>query len=802
MILHPEIQGLYDPANESDSCGIGFVANIKGNKSFDIIQRGLDVLVNMTHRGAEGADNKTGDGAGIVMQVPHEFFIKQGLKLPSAGLYGVGNVFLPQDEKEAIICKEKLESIITQEGLRIITWRKLQCDNSVIGDIARRAEPGVEQVFVGVAGGGGGEKWLGAGLEPALAGAALGGTAGADTIVDMRTLERKLYIVRKQIENAIRQSDLQQKSMFYICSLSSRTINYKGMLQPDQLQKYYADLQNTDVQSALAMVHSRFSTNTFPSWDLAQPFRIMSHNGEINTVKGNRFWMQARESIMKSELLGSDLQKILPIIEPGKSDSASFDNALEMLVMCGRSLPHALAMMIPESWNDKNPISDELKSFYEYHSTFMEPWDGPASMVFTDGRYIGGTLDRNGLRPSRYVITTDDMIVMGSEVGVQTFPAEKIKTKGRLMPGKILLIDTLEGRLIPNDEVKKELINQQPYQKWVTENRLNLSELNYSKLEHPDFSGDTLRQRQLAFGYNKEDVEDLISVMAETGQEPTGSMGTDTPLAILSDKPQRLFNYFKQIFAQVTNPAIDPIREELVMTLTSYLGAQQNLLSETPTHCRQIKVLNPIFTDSDVVKIKEIIKPGFKTATIPMLFEVNGSLKTALDKLCTDAEAQVDLGVNLLILSDREASETKVAIPSLLACAAVHHHLIRVKKRIQVGLIIETAEPREVMHFALLFGYGAGAVNPYLALATVKSISTDYKTAEKNYIKAINKGLLKILSKMGTSTLRSYRGSQIFEAVGLGQEVIDQCFTGTDSRIGGLVLEEIAKETLMMHEKA
>jgi len=771
----PPPQGLYDPQNESDSCGIGFVANIKGQTSHDIIQRGLDVLVNMTHRGAEGSDNKTGDGCGILMQIPHDFFLKQDLALPPKGNYAPGLVFLPQDPHQAQTCKQTCETIINEEGLQVLGWRDVPRDNTVIGDIALAAEPRIEQVFVG------------------------NSKPNGD---DHSAFERTLYIVRKRIENEIRNSQLSQKSFFYICTLSGQTIGYKGMLQPIQLQQYFQDLQDTTVTSAIALVHSRFSTNTFPSWDLAQPFRLLCHNGEINTVKGNRFWMQARESQLASELFGDDLSKILPVIEPNKSDSASFDNALEMLVMCGRSLPHALTMMIPESWNDKNPIPDELKAFYEYHSTFMEPWDGPASMVFTDGRYIGGTLDRNGLRPSRYVITKDHMIVMGSEMGVQTFPADRIQSKGRLMPGKILLVDTHVGRIIPDFEVKKGLTGQQPYRQWVEENRVNLEDLPVEKPAYPNLSSQKLRQQQRAFGYNTEEVENILTPMLQNGQEPTGSMGTDTPLAVLSDQPQPLFNYFKQLFAQVTNPAIDPIREELVMTLTSYIGSQQNLLAETPEHCRQVKFKNPVFTDSDVVKIKNINKPGFKSTTLPILFDATSpspgaALEQALNKLCQQAETLVDQGYNLIILSDRESSLEQAAIPSLLACGAVHHHLIRIKKRTRVGLIVETAEAREVMHFALLFGYGAGAVNPYLALATI----SDGPTAEKNYIKALNKGLLKILSKMGTSTLRSYRGAQIFEAIGLGQVIVDQYFTGTDSRIGGIGLDEIARERLLFHAR-
>ncbi|MFC1596116.1 glutamate synthase large subunit [Candidatus Margulisiibacteriota bacterium] len=779
MKYSPESQGLYSKEHESDSCGIGFVASIKGHKSCDIIQRGLDVLVNMTHRGAEGSDNKSGDGAGILIQLPHEYFSLQDIDLPPKGEYGSGLVFLPQDNRQANYCKEELLKICRAEGLRIIGWRKVPVNDSELGDLARDSEPVIEQVFVKI------------------------NDETNDHGLTKLDLERKLYIVRKLAERKIRQSKLSQAAFFYLPSLSSRTFVYKGMLQPYQLQKYFLDLQDNRLTSAIALVHSRFSTNTFPSWDLAQPFRMIAHNGEINTIKGNRFWMQARETLFKSDIFGDDIEKLLPVIEPGKSDSASFDNVLELLVMCGRSLPHALSMMIPESWNDKNPIPGDLKAFYEYHSTFMEPWDGPASIVFTDGRYIGGTLDRNGLRPSRYVITHDDMIVMGSEIGVQSFPPEQIKAKGRLMPGKILLIDTLEGEVIPDKEVKSTLVHQQPYRKWVEKNRLNLADVSPGAEVISSMPVEELRQQQLAFGYSVEDVYEGILPMALKGQEPTGSMGTDTPLAILSDIPQRLFDYFKQLFAQVTNPAIDPIREELVMSLTSYIGANKNLLAQTPEHCQMLKFKHPIFTNSDIDKIKTLSGPDNKTSVIEMLFNADAadcgqSLNEALTNICTQAEECIDQGCNFIVLSDRGITSQAAAIPSLLACGAVHHHLLRVKKRTRVGLIIETGEVREVMHFALLYGYGASAVNPYLALATIN----DLVDGEKNYIKAIEKGLLKILSKMGVSTLRSYRGSQMFEAVGISPEITDKYFTGTDTRLGGLGLSEIATEALVPHKDA
>ncbi|HQL83372.1 MAG TPA: glutamate synthase central domain-containing protein, partial [Spirochaetota bacterium] len=699
------------------------------------------------------------------------------------GSYGTGIVFLPRDPAEADFCIAGLEGVIDEEGMRTVGWRTVEVDSSVLGTISRSSEPTMRQIFI----------------------------AGRECL-EPDVLERKLYIIRKVIENKIRNSQLAQKHLFYIASLSGRTIVYKGMLMPNQVRHYYHDLCDPHMESAVALVHSRFSTNTFPSWDLAQPFRLLAHNGEINTVKGNRFWMSARESTFESPQFGSDIRKILPVIEPGKSDSASFDNALEMLYFTGRSLPHALMMLIPESWNEKNPIPEELKSFYEYHSTFMEPWDGPASMVFCDGRYVGGTLDRNGLRPSRYVVTHDDLIVMGSEVGVQNFPTEAIAYKGRLTPGKLLLVDLKEGRIIPDEEIKHRIYTRKPYQLWV--------QLNRKKLEDIDARGETpvamdarlLHETHLVHGYTREDIEDIITPMTETAQEPTGSMGTDTPLAVFSDRPQRLFDYFKQCFAQVTNPPIDPIREELVMTLTSYMGEQKNLLAETPEHCRMLKIKHPIITNSDIEKIRANDIPGFGTITLPMTFPVKtapGSMKQAIDRLCVSVEEMIDRGYRYIILSDRAVDRDNAPIPSLLACAGVHHHLIRTKKRTRIGLIIETAEAREVMHFALLFGYGAGAVNPYGAFATIHDLVAKgrlanlmYLKAEDNYVRAANKGLLKVLSKMGTSTLRSYRGAQIFEAIGLGKELIDNYFTGTESRIGGIGTAEVEREVLLNHDRA
>nr|WP_321407565.1 glutamate synthase large subunit [uncultured Carboxylicivirga sp.] len=776
----PKPQGLYDPANERDNCGIGFVANIKGQQTNDIVKRGLEVLTNMTHRGAESSDNKSGDGAGILMQVPHDFCKSCGFNLPEKGKYGTGLVFLPTDEKEAHNCLEILDRFILTEGLELIGYRDVPVDSNVIGEIAQSTEPVIRQIFV-------------------------------KGNYEQDLLERKLYLARKQAENTIRQSDLSEKEAFYIPSLSSKIFIYKGMLTPEQLGQYYLDLKNPNVKSAISLVHSRFSTNTFPTWDLAQPFRIMAHNGEINTIKGNRLWMQARESLLESDLFGDDLKKLFPVIEPNKSDSASLDNVLEFLFLTGRTLPHALSMLIPESWNSKNPIPKSLKAYYEYHSTIMEPWDGPASIVFSDGRYIGGTLDRNGLRPSRYVITKDDMIVMGSEVGVQTFPAEAIKVKGRLRPGKLLLVDTQLGIIIPDQEIKSQLSKRHPYENWLKENRIRLHEITSNNPVKSQL-GDKFDTYLKVFGYNKEDFDQIIKPMATTAGEPIGSMGNDTPIAALSDKPQRLFSYFRQLFAQVTNPPIDPIREGLVMALTNYIGSvSKNLLSEEPSQCRSIKFESPIMTNNDLAKIKDFRREEFTHVTIPMVYKVkDGSkgLEEAIDAICAAAEKAVDEGKNYIILSDKDIDAEHAPIPSLLAVATTHHHLIKAQKRMQVGLVVETGEAREVMHFALLLGYGASVINPYVSFAILDdltskgNIDVDFSTARKNYIKSIDKGLLKIFSKMGISTLRSYHGAQIFEALGISEQVINKCFVGTPSKIGGIGFEEIAKESAIDHAKA
>ncbi len=775
----PGGQGLYRPEMEHDNCGIGFVAHLKGKKSHDIIEKGLETLENMTHRGAEGADSKTGDGAGILLQIPRDFYLIQGYELPPEGHFGTGIIFLPTEESEAKKCKEILIDLVSKENIDLIGFRDVPRDNSAVGEVARAAEPAMEQILLG-------------------------------SEMEQDELERKLYIIRKKAEKLVSNSRLKQKHFFYICSLSTKVLIYKGMLTSEQLREYYADLRDKRFHSSIALVHSRFSTNTFPSWDLAQPFRMLAHNGEINTIKGNRFWMEARETVLESELLG-DLNEIYPIIEPDKSDSASLDNALEFLFMSGKSLPHALSMLIPESWNTKNPIPPKLRAFYEYYSTLMEPWDGPASLIVTDGRYIGGTLDRNGLRPSRYVITENDLIVMGSEVGVQTFDPSEIREKGRLRPGKMILIDTKEGRLYNDSELKEKLAAQNPYAEWIEKNMVTLDEIESGQILKPDLN-EKYELFLRAFNYTREDIESLIKPMAEIGQEPLASMGNDTPLAVLSRKPQRLFNYFKQLFAQVTNPAIDPIREELVMSLTGYIGSvQDNLLDEMSDHVKMVKFKSPVISNTTFKIVQNLTYKGFSNTVLPILFDVHkgeSGLEEAVIDLCKKAEEAVDNGKNYIILTDRDINKDKAAIPSLLAVSAVHHHLIEKRKRMQVDIVIETAEAREVHHFALLFGYGASIINPYLAFSVVerlvkeKLIQQDYQKAEQNYIKAVNKGLLKILSKMGISTLRSYRAAQIFEAVGIRKDVVKKYFTGTITRIEGIGLEEIAREALEPHNDA
>ena len=774
----PFRQGLYDPQYEKDACGVGLLVNIHGGKSHEIVERGLQVLENMVHRGAEGADAKTGDGAGIMVQIPHEFILLQGIPVPEKGRYGTGLVFLPKDPSEQAMCIDIIESQIRQMGMSLLAIRDVPVNSEILGVVSGAAEPDVKQIFV----------------------------TGSS---DQAGLERQLYILRKKIEKAVAESDIKVKRSCYIVSLSTRTIIYKGMLSSLQLRYYYLDLINPYFTSGLALVHSRFSTNTFPTWDLAQPFRLLGHNGEINTIRGNRSWMEARESVLDPGMLGG-LKDVTPILQPNMSDSASLDNVLEFFVMSGLSLPHALTMLVPESFNDKNPISPELKAFYEYHSILMEPWDGPAALLFSDGRYAGGMLDRNGLRPARYLITNNNMMVVASETGVLTFDASEIKEKGRLHPGKMLLVDTEKGEIYYDRELKEELASAKPYKEWLSKNRVRLEDLS---------SGRTVKQTVdnyntllKAFGYHKEDIEKTIVPMGQAGAEPTASMGNDTPLAVLSNQPQRLFDYFRQQFAQVTNPPIDPIRESLVMSLDGYIGAiDKNLLNPSPELCKMVKLKEPILTNQQLDILCNLRYKGFRTTKLPMLFPVEegaAGMEKAIDNLCKAAEKAVDDDFNYLVMSDRGVNSQMAAIPSLLCVAAVHNYLISKRKRVQIALIVESAEPREVMHFALLFGYGASAVCPYLSFAVLddqikrQEIQLDYHTAEKNYIKAISKGLLKIMSKMGISTLQSYKGAKIFEAVGISQQLLDKYFCATISKIDGADISDITNEVLKPHVDA
>lgn len=763
-------EGLYRSENEHDACGVGMIVNIHGNKSHELVDSALKVLENMKHRGAEGADNKTGDGAGILLQIPHEFILLQGIPVPEKGHYGTGLVFLPKKEDEqSEILRIFLEEV-EREGLSLMHLRTVPTNSEILGEAALSTEPDVKQVFI-------------TGGEP-------------------DELERKLYIIRKKIEKRVSNKD------FYICSLSSKSIVYKGMLSSTQLRDYYPDLTQPYFTSGLAIVHSRFSTNTFPTWGLAQPFRLLAHNGEINTIRGNRAWMEARESVLSTDTLG-DIKAIRPIIQPNMSDSASLDNVLEFLVMSGLSLPHAMAMLVPESFNDKNPISEDLKAFYEYHSILMEPWDGPAALLFSDGRYAGGMLDRNGLRPARYLITKNDMMVVASEAGVIGFEAGDIKEKGRLQPGKILLIDTQEGNIYYDGELKAQLAAAHPYRQWLSANRIELDTLKSGR--KVDNAVNDFDKKLRIFGFTREDVERTITPMATKGSEPIASMGNDTPLAVLSDRPQLLFNYFRQQFAQVTNPAIDPIREELVMSLTEYVGAVgMNILSPNESHCKMVRLPEPILTNNQLDILCNIRYKGFNTIKLPMVFEASKGaegLKEALDNLCHMAEQSVNDGVNYIILSDRGVDETHAAIPSLLAVSAVHHYLISVQKRMETALVVESGETREVMHAALLIGYGASAINPYMAFAVLDDlvkrgeVQMNYETAEKNYIKAICKGLYKVLSKMGISTLRSYRGAKIFEAIGLSDELLHSYFGTVAGTIGGIHLEQIARDYKKFHDE-
>ena len=784
------IEGLYDSRFEHDACGVGLICNINGEKTHEIIQTGISILINLEHRGACGCDANTGDGAGILIQVPHLFLKKEcdrlGIDLPDAGQYGVGLVFLPKHKKGRKYCKLRVEEIIRSEGQRLLGWREVPTQGEHLGPTALEVQPFVEQVFVG----------------------------RESNCEDERAFERKLYVIRKRLEHDIRKSDLAEKNYYYIPSLSSRTLVYKGMLTVRQVPEFFPDLLDPVMKSALAMVHSRFSTNTFPRWSLAHPFRFLSHNGEINTLRGNINWMNARQALFHSTRFGEDLKKILPIVEEGGSDSAILDNAVELLYHTGRSLPHAMMMLIPEAWQHDMEMSDEKRAFYEYHACMMEPWDGPATISFTDGRYVGALLDRNGLRPSRYLVTKDNQLILSSETGVVDILPERIVSKGRLQPGKMLLVDLEEKRIIDDEEIKHTMCTRKPYREWLNRNLIPLKEIPTHVIvgdEKAEAIGPRRRRELLRlFGYTLEDEQLILAPMANSGKEATGSMGDDTPLAVLSDRPRLLYDYFKQLFAQVTNPPLDAIREELVTSLGLYLGGLQDIFQESPFHCHVLRLDHPILSDEDLAKIRSIKSKVFRTVTLPILFRAGSDgpgLHHALDGLCVSAARAVKAGVSILVLSDRNADGRRAPIPALLATAAVHHHLIKEGLRTKCSLLIESGEPREIHHFCLLIGYGAEAVNPYLALHVIPKFCgldgpINAKRARHNYFKAIGKGLLKVMSKMGISTLQSYMGAQIFEAIGLGDDVIDRYFTGTPSRLGGIGLEVMAEEVQRRHDLA
>ena len=775
-----KLNGLYQSQYEHDACGVGMVVNIHGGKSHELVDQALRVLENMEHRGAETRD-KTGDGAGIMIQIPHEFILLQGIPVPEKGKYGTGLVFLPKEEQGQQDILSVMIEEIEREGLQLMHLRTVPTCPEVLGEAARRVEPAIKQLFV---------------AHPQSKGGEFGFSQDDDV-----AFKRKLYIIRKRIERRIAHPD------FYICSLNNTNMIYKGMLTSGQLRRYFPDLSNPYLTSGLALVHSRFSTNTFPTWSLAQPFRLLAHNGEINTIRGNRGWMKARESVLSSEALG-DVKSISPIVEEGMSDSASLDNVFEFLTMSGLSLPQAMAILVPESFNDKNPISEDLKAFYEYHSILMEPWDGPAALLFSDGRYAGGMLDRNGLRPSRYTITKQGVMVVASEVGVMDFEPSDVVSKGRLQPGKILLIDTQEGKIYYDGEVKEQLAKLHPYREWLEQNRVQLEKLKSGRKVENAVAD--LECKLMQFGYGQEDIDKTIVPMATAGQEPVAAMGNDTPLAVVSDRPQVLFNYFRQQFAQVTNPAIDPIREELVMSLTEYIGAVgTNILTPDASNCKMVRLPQPVLTNTQLDILCNIRYKGFKTQKLPILFNIEKGeegLRQALDDLCHEAEHSVDEGVNYIILSDRDIDEKHAAIPSLLAVSAVHHYLISVGKRVQTALIVESGEIRETMHAALLLGYGASALCPYMTFAILDDlvkrgkIQEDYATAEAHYIKAVDKGLKKIMSKMGISTIRSYRGAKIFESIGLSEDLLHRYFGTEVSTIGGIGLKEIARDAIRLHE--
>jgi glutamate synthase (ferredoxin) len=785
----PQIQGLYNPQFEHDACGVGFIVHMKGKRSHDIVAQALTILFNLDHRGACGCEPNTGDGAGILLQVPHKFLQRvtaaSNIALPAAGQYGVGMIYASPDLDRREQSRRLFEQIVAAEGQQVIGWRDVPTDNSALGDTAKASEPFVEQVFIQ--------------RHPDL--------------IDDQAFERKLYVIRKRAHNAIRNSGVD--ACWYPCSLSSRTIVYKGMLMPVQVGQYYPDLQDPDLESALALVHSRFSTNTFPSWERAHPYRYIAHNGEINTLRGNINWMHARQSLFESDLFGDDIQKIRPVINIDGSDSLIFDNALELLTLAGRSLPHAVMMMIPEPWTAHESMSDEKKAFYEYHSCLMEPWDGPASIAFTDGTMIGAVLDRNGLRPSRYYVTKDDLVIMASEAGVLPVEPERVALKGRLQPGRMFLVNMEAGRIVADEEIKSQIVTQHPYREWINQHMVELAQLPDAPTEidltsKPNLT--TVTQQQIAFGYTFEELRLLLTPMARDGVEAVGSMGADTPLAVLSDRPKLLYDYFQQLFAQVTNPPIDSIREEIITSAETTIGAERNLLKPEPESCHLIELKTPILSDAELAKLKAVNVGGFKSLTIPMLFDPKAGvqgLETAIAAICQQADHAIAKGINILILSDREIDANHAPIPALLAVSGLHHHLIRTGTRTRVGLVLESGEPREVHHYATLIGYGCGAINPYLAFATIDDmiqqgllVNVDYKTACKNYIKAATKGVIKVASKIGISTIQSYRGAQIFEAIGLNHDVIDRYFTWTASRIEGADLEVIAKEAILRHHHA
>ena len=787
----PQAQGLYDPRCEHDACGVGFVVNIKGVRSHKLVEQALEVGLNLMHRGACGCETNTGDGAGVLLQLPDKFLRREaatlGFALPATGEYGVGMLFLPRRRNERARIETLVSRIVEEEAQTLLGWRDVPTDNSPLGETARQGEPAIRQLFIGRGSG------VGEGLD-----------------VKAR-FERTLYIIRKRITREVDALALSESHLFYIASLSSQTIVYKGMLIADQVTTMFPDLVDPDMESALALVHSRFSTNTFPSWPLAHPYRYTAHNGEINTLRGNINWMRAREALCESDLFGDDLKKLFPVVREGQSDTATFDNVLEFLVMTGRSLPHAILMMIPEPWNKHESMSPDRKAFYEYHASLMEAWDGPASIAFTDGTVVGAVLDRNGLRPSRYYVTTDDMVVMASEVGVLDIPPENVRVKERLHPGRIFLVDTAQGRIIDDEEIKADLAAEHPYREWLDTHAIHIRDLADAPYAAPPDRESILR-RQRAFGYTEEDLRLLLGPMAATGAEPIGSMGTDTALAVLSDRPRLLYDYFKQLFAQVTNPPLDAIREELVTDMSSTLGPERNLLKPSPESCHRIRIDDPILDNEELAKLRHNADPTLRAVTLPMLFDAGGGaagLEDAMDRLCRQAGEAVEAGYSFLVLSDRGVDVDHAPIPSLLATAGVHHHLVRAGQRTRCGLIIESGEAREVHHMALLLGYGAGAINPYLAFETIEELICEGEVPDidppqgvRHHIRALTKGVLKVMSKMGISTLQSYRGAQIFEAVGLHKEFVDRYFTWTASRVGGIDIDTIAAEVQRRHQRA